>query len=423
MKISGLNKILIIGFCVLILFTMLAINVAWAQTTYQPASIHDVAVTLISQEPDPAEPGKYVDARFKFDNNGSGEAKDVKAEILPEYPFSLEPGIDATKSIGTLQSMQRGDVGAIAKYRLRVDENAVEGENEIKIRYRINNEAWIKPEPFKIKIQTHDAILSVDDVYVDKDMLEPGSSSLVKIRVSNKADSILQDIKARLELGGLPFATLGSTNEKSTYKIDAKGNYEFDFKILANPEAKSGVYQVPLKIGYSDDLGKSYIRNGTIGLIIGAKPDLSVTLDSYGIFESVDSGQIVVKVVNKGVTDIKFMNVKLMPGDGYVMLSSDESYLGNINSDDYETADFKIFIKKGNKNEIILPFALEYKDANNNNFKENVKLPLKVYSTSEAKKLGLIRGDGKIGFVIIAVVVIAGLLVYRRWKKAKKKKA
>ena len=421
MGISKLDKkTLIIGFCVLILF---AINIAWAQTTYQPAGIHDVAVTLISQQPDPAEPGKYVDARFKLDNNGSGEAKDVEAEILLEYPFSLEPGIDATKSIGTLQSMQRGDVGAIAKYRLRVDENAVEGENEIKIRYRINKEAWIKPEPFKIKIQTHDAILSVDDVSVDKDTLEQGSSSLVKIKVSNKADSILQDVKARLELGGLPFATLGSTNEKSIYKIDAKGNYEFDFKILANPEAKSRVYQVPLKIAYSDDLGKSYSRNGTIGIIIGAKPDLSVTLDSYGIFESVDSGQIVVKVVNKGVIDVKFMNVKLMPGDDYTILSNDESYLGNIDSDDYETADFKIFIKKSNKKQAVLPLVLEYKDANNNNFKDNVKLPLKIYSTAEAKKLGLIKGDGKTGFVVIIVVIVLGLIFYRRWRKAGKKKA
>ena len=226
-----------------------------------------------------------------------------------------------------------------------------------------------------------------------------------------------------MELGGLPFATLGSTNEKSIYKIDAKGNYEFDFKILANPEAKSRVYQVPLKIAYSDDLGKSYSRNGTIGIIIGAKPDLSVTLDSYGIFESVDSGQIVVKVVNKGVIDVKFMNVKLMPGDDYTILSNDESYLGNIDSDDYETADFKIFIKKSNKKQAVLPLVLEYKDANNNNFKDNVKLPLKIYSTAEAKKLGLIKGDGKTGFVVIIVVIVLGLIFYRRWRKAGKKKA
>jgi len=106
---------------------LLAISVnAAAQTTQRPSSIQDIAVNLISQKPDPAEPGKYVDVRFKFDNNGTGEARDVEAEIIIEYPFSLDPGRNAIKKLGTLQSRQKGDVGVIAKYKLRVDENAVE---------------------------------------------------------------------------------------------------------------------------------------------------------------------------------------------------------------------------------------------------------------------------------------------------------
>jgi len=81
------------------------------------------------------------------------------------------------------------------------------------------------------------------------------------------------------------------------------------------------------------------------------------------------------------------------------------------------------YIKKSNKKQAVLPLVLEYKDANNNNFKDNVKLPLKIYSTAEAKKLGLIKGDGKTGFVVIIVVIVLGLIFYRRWRKAGKKKA
>ena len=120
-----------------VLAALLASNVIAAQTTTRPANINDIAVTLINQEPDPAEPGKYVDVRFKFDNNGSGEARNVMVELLPQYPFSLDPGADAVRNIGTIQSMQRGDVGIIVKYRLRVDKNAVERENDLKIKYKI----------------------------------------------------------------------------------------------------------------------------------------------------------------------------------------------------------------------------------------------------------------------------------------------
>src|SRR3989338_1304894 len=117
----------------LVFLLVLALYASAKQSTQKPASGHDMAVTLINQEPDPAEPGKYVDARFKFDNNGSEEARNVEVEILPEFPFSLDPGREALRSAGTLQSRQRGDVGVIVKYRLRGNKNAVEGENEIKI--------------------------------------------------------------------------------------------------------------------------------------------------------------------------------------------------------------------------------------------------------------------------------------------------
>jgi len=129
-------KILIIYSVIMILSILFTSGAA--QTTQRPSNIYDISVNLINQEPDPAEPGKYVDVRIKFDNNGTGEARDVDVEILPEYPFSLDPGRHAVRSIGILQSRQRGDVGVIVKYRLRGDKNAVEGENELKVRYRID---------------------------------------------------------------------------------------------------------------------------------------------------------------------------------------------------------------------------------------------------------------------------------------------
>ncbi|MAE42168.1 hypothetical protein CMO93_00220 [Candidatus Woesearchaeota archaeon] len=412
----------IIIFLMILMFASLAYTAIAAQTTQRPSEIQDITVTLINQEPDPAEPGKYVDVRFKFDNNGSGEARNVIVELMPEYPFSLDTGVSATRNIGTIQSRQRGDVGVIVKYRLRVDENAVEGENELKIKYKIEGYTWIQPEEFMVDVQTHDAILSVDAVTTDKKTLEPGSSNNVKIKLSNKADSVLKDVKVRLELDSTHFVPLGSTNEKSIYQIPARDDYEFNFKLLVNPEAGSGVYQVPLKIAYSDELGKGYFKNGTIGLIIGAKPDLSITLDTTDIFEPKKAGEVVVKVVNKGVTDIKFMNIRLMPGDDYRILSNEEEYLGNIDSDDYETAEFDIFVEKNKEKKAVLPVVIEYKDANNNDYKETVPLTLNLYSASEAKKLGLVEGNGKVGFFIMILVVVGGLFAYKRWKKGKKKK-
>ena len=412
-------KKILIGILILIVLS-LGVN---AQVMTKLSKYADVRVSFVNQEPDPAEPGKYVDVRFKFENNGFDQAKEVVIELLPEYPFSLDPGKSAIKKLGALHARQLGETAVIIKYKLRIDKNVVEGENELKLRYKFDGYGWIEPDNFNINIQTHDAILAVDAVSIDKKTLEPGSSGIVKIKLANKADSTLKNIKVTLGLGDLPLVPIDSTNEKSIYKIDSRQSYEFEFKVLAKPNADSGVYKVPLSVYYLDELGKSYLKNVTIGLTIGAKPDLSITLDDSEIYESGKSGEIFVKIVNKGVTDIKFMNIKLMPSDNYRILSNDEVYIGNIDSDDYETADFELFIGGSKEKKVSLPVVLEYKDANNNDFKERIELMLDLYSASEAKKFGLKKGNGFVGNLVIVVIVVAGLFIYRKWRKHKKKHA
>jgi len=71
----------------------------------------------------------------------------------------------------------------------------------------------------------------------------------------------------------------------------------------------------------------------------------------------------------------------------------------------------------------LLPVKLEYKDANNNDFDEIINLKLNLFSASEAKKFGLVNGNGFMGIFIVIIIVAAGLFFYRRYRKKKKKKA
>jgi hypothetical protein len=413
-----MKKFMIITFIILSLLIGGAIA---KQTDHKPSKIHQIEVNLINQFPDPAEPGKYTDVRFKLDNNGSGTLEDVEVQLIPDYPFSLDDSDDAIKNIGTIQGMQRGDVGVIVKYRIRVDENAVEGDNDLRIRYRPKGEAWIEPPEFKIKVQTHDAILSVDEVKTSiGNQFKPGKGNNMSIRLSNKADSVLKDIKIKLELDDAPFIPVGSSNEKSIAQLQSKGVYDVIFNIMAVPEAESGAYKVPLIVSYSDELGKNYSARNIVGMIVGSSPDISLSLDSTEIYQSGNSGEIVLKIVNKGVTDIKFVNLKLLESNGIRLISNDAAYLGNIDSDDFETADFMIFAEKTREKKLDIPFILEYKDANNNEFIENHVIQINMYSSSEAKKFGLKKENGYIGIFIIILIIIIGLFYYKQHKKKKK---
>jgi hypothetical protein len=422
-----MKKIILFGLLTLVLFIS-AVNGAIAlvgqtSSAVPMTNMHVMKVSMINQIPDPAEPGKYVDLRFKFENNGSAVAKDVEAEILLQYPFSLDPRTSAIKSVGSINPQQKGDNGIIIKYRLRVDKDALEGQNEIKLRYRTSDGVWITLPEFKINIQPYDAILLLDKVVSKPEIIKPGEKAMVGITFKNMAGILLKKIRVKIDLGGVPLAPTGSTNEKVIDKIDKNEEANVRFDLIGEPDAQSGIYKVGVDFDYYDGLGNSYSRNSTIGLVIGSDPDLSVNIDSTTIYQTKKSGDVTIKIVNKDVNEIKFLNLKLAESSDYRITSPSEVYVGNIDSDDYETAEFTLFVDNKKEEEILLPITLEYKDANNREYKDNIKLKLPLYGASEAKQLGLVKGNGKMGFFVIIVVVVAGLFIYRRWRKRKKKRA
>jgi len=392
-------------------------------------------VTLISQRPDPVEPGGYVELRFNIENSGSASAEGVKTEILAEYPFSLEPGDDAINYIGTIQSRQVGKKGVITKYRLKVDENAVEGENEIILKYKKKgweSGGWTELVPFIVDIQTEDAILAVSSVTSEPKQISPGGIGAVRINLNNMADSLLKWIKIRLDISKTvtlttsvstteyPFSPIGSTNEKTLDKLEPGRSAVVEFNLIADPDAESKVYRVPLKIDYSDELGKNYSKNQIVGLIIGETPDLLVTLDSSDIKTAKSKGDITVKIVNKGSSEVKFLYMKLKDSDSYDIIGSEEVYIGNIDSDDYETANFELYVES-DENEVKLPLSIEYKDANNKQYTKGIALSLKLYDKKQAKKYGIEKGNSVVGVVIVIIIVIVGLFFYLRWRKKRKK--
>jgi hypothetical protein len=236
------------------------------------------------------------------------------------------------------------------------------------------------------------------------------------------ADSLVREIKVKLDLSSddTPFVPIRSTTEKKVYQIGSKGEAEIIFDVMALADADSGAYKIPLDISYYDLAGTQYEREDIISLIIGDAPDLSVNIEESELYGGVKAGKVSIKIVNKGLTDIKFLNLKLKESDDYEIVSPAEIYIGNVDSDDYETADYDLYIRSKER-KVELPLILEYMDANNNKFTPVELLELKLYTAREAKKYGLAVERG-IGSLIIFVIVVGGVGIYiwRRKKKGKK---
>jgi len=388
--------------------------------------LKDLRITFLNQDPDPVEPGEQVELRFRAENHGQNRIEDIEFEIIPDYPFELLNEENSIYSIGSLDAAQRGKDSAIFHWKLRVDSDAIEGNNEIELRYSVEGRpAAVKFEPFLINVKSRDIILTVGKIQANPEKVAPGQEIELSFPLQNLADSDVDDVRVTLDLEGFPFATFGSTNEQVVQLLRRRETTNLSFKLVTNSDADLKTYNIPIAISFTDKFDEDHKLTGKFGIKVYEKPDYlldltEVDLEKGEVFLPNTKGRVVVAFSNTGRGDINALNIKLLPSNSYKIITKDELYIGNLESDDYETAEFDIYVEKVT-GDVPLKLQLDYKDSENTKFTDNIDLMLKVYSRKEAGKLGLIKKKNIIG-AIIFWLIIAGIiyLIYRHYKKKKK---
>ena len=376
-----------------------------------------ISQKFVNQNPDPAEPGGYVELRWRIENLGEENAENVTFEILPEYPFTLVQGEKAVQNIGNLHAGQVDDNSVILYYKLKVDENAVEGNNKIKLRYKINNGEWITTDDFLVRIQPHDAILTINDVTQTPDKFISGGKGKIIITLKNDANIILKDLSVKILTDDTPFTTINSINEKTIKLLKQGEEKSVSFQLMTDIDSESDVYKLPVEISYKDRLGNEYSKDGSVAVLVYNTPELIINLDDSNIKISGDRGKIFISISNIGTSKIKFLTTKLNPTRDYDILSSDTVYVGNLDSDDFETVEYEIYVKNTTKKLIPLNFSVTYKDEFNKEQSFNANnLNLRLFSKQEAIMLGITKTStfqgpaGKAINIVIVLLVLAFMI-------------
>ncbi|MBS3126045.1 COG1361 S-layer family protein [Candidatus Woesearchaeota archaeon] len=404
---------------IIMVLAMVLVSVVAAKAAFTSFNVADIRVTLVNQEPDPVSPGDRADLRFKFENRGSENAKDVTVEFIEKYPFTLENKNDRSRKIGSLSAQQTGDAGAVLKYGVRIDSDAIDGENEVTLRYRIGEGEWIQPKAFNISVQTAAPLLSIQAITIEKGYLEPGRQRAVNFEMKNMAYSLLRNVRLSLDLNNIPISPVGSTNERIYREITPREAFNVTYLLLADADAASKVYKVPLDIKYTDNTGRNQTQKPTVGLMVKEVPDFSVNLEETTAYYSGQKGKVVLSLSNRGASDIKYASMELLESEDYEILSAPRIYIGNLESDDFETVEFDVFLK-AKKGDASLLVKVEYKDSFNLDHSKVETIPLTVYSKGDAKKYGLVAASSKSGFIVVLLIVAGAYFGYRKWWKNRK---
>jgi hypothetical protein len=387
---------------VLLFLTGLIVSPAVAQdlsTDFGPSGISDgsnVDVTLINQDPATAQPGEYVDLKFKVSNKGLEPAEGTSVELIESFPFSLDPDVSASRDLGDMRAAAVGDDSYIVEYRVRVDENAVETENEISIKYTLGEGDFSVTRNFDI---------SVDDVGTDFE-LSAGkvSASSIPVNLDNIGDKSADSVHVILpDQSGIVKEGLRT---KVVGGLESGENKVVDFAVSNISTGDSYRFE----IHYSDGNGvrRELVRNIEIGTL-PVNP-VEVTVQTAG------SSETTFAVVNTGSEQISSVitNIK----DDVNVSGSRTQVLGNLDSGDYTLATFDFTGAEVSETEM----KVSYTDSSGirRSSAQSVKIPNP--SDSEAGSTASSDDESGNSSMIYIIIGAGGLLlvvvyaVYRRRK-------
>ncbi len=260
--------------------------------------------------------------------------------------------------------------------------------------------------------------LAINSVSMYPEKIAPGEKSTITMSLKNNGDFDLTDVSVTLDFTNLPIAPHDSGSEVTINELNSDKTKNIEFQIIASNDAKSGIYKIPVKIEYrEDDIVKT--KQSVISITVNSEPIIEVNYDN-GLLLRGQKNPVTLKVVNKGLGDAKFLELELGTSTAYNIISQNKIYVGDIDSNDFQTEDFQIYFNPSSLKNVNLPVKVKYKDVTNKEFNQNYNLGLKVYSREQAQNLGLVPKDNTIYIVLVIIVLIVVFFIYRMIRKRKR---
>ena len=270
--------------------------------------------------------------------------------------------------------------------------------------------------------------VSITDVSSSPVEVVPGEIISITIEIENIFNYDVTNLNVKLDLSkaDVPFAPYQSSSEKFLDELDEGDEEDFKFKLITLPETPTGIYKIPVIITYNDEDGNdTLLEEGPklelISVTVNSEPELKVSLDDSVVLIKGRKNVFTLKIINSGLSDVKFLYIAPSDANGLKFLSEKEQYIGDIDSDDFDNVEYSVVVNMDAPDSINLPITLKFMDATNKEFTENTNLVLKTYSFKEAVELGLVEKPKILVPLIITLLVVA-YIVYRILKKRKLKK-
>jgi len=248
---------------------------------------------------------------------------------------------------------------------------------------------------------------------VDAENFSPGEEQEISLKVKNTIDKNVEEVSVDLDISETPFVIMSA---EEVDEVDEDDTETLDVMLKVSNNARAGDYSISYTLTYTiEGESDSIEKEGTFTLTIEANPELSYSVNVENPIIG-NKGKIKFTIVNKGLGDAKFVNIKINP-QGYTLLSANNDYVGTIGSDDFETMNLDVIFKEANP---VLNAEIEYRDFDNQKITQSVTLPVKIYSNEEALSLGIIQKNNTVLYIFIGIACLGSWFIIRKIRKKKR---
>jgi len=357
-------------------------------------------------EPEPLQAGEYADIWLRVVNTGTAEAENPVIEIEDNFPFQVT-GKDRWEIEGGLKTGQTRSI----KTQVKVNENAVFGENNLEIKKSSDGGNTMISQDIGLDVRTDDRSLIVESLEFPE-RVEPGSSGEMVFTLDNRAESLFRNIDVSLDTSEIPVATR-ETSRKRISSIGPENSENVSFTLDVDPDADNQLHDLPITITYQDQAGNENELSETTGVNIGGYPEIDVAVEESNIRTS-GEGTMTLRIINKGEGEAKFTEVKLEETDDFELLSEDSIYLGSMIADDFQTAEFELYVDANQSLDV--PVQVSYKSGNGEQ-QEQFTINRELYSQSQLQRYGLTQSNNSGIAIVLVLLVLAGAVFYWRRRR------
>jgi hypothetical protein len=357
-------------------------------------------VNLLRYEPVPANPGDTIEVWVQVENTGDETANNVQLFIDDSYPFKAVSEADQVVNIGTLAARSE----YVTSIRIAIDREAPQGNFNLQTRIS-NNGRTFSTFDLPIQVQGAAASLAVISATTSPSELTPGNKAAISIRVKNVEDTLLRDLTVKLDLDDTVFAPIGSTNQQKISRLGGGEETTITFVVIPTPDAASSIYRVPVIFNFTTNEGDQFSQEEVLGVVVRAPAELSLVVDESELYSDGSEGTLRLRLVNKGLSEVKAAEVTLEDGEGYEIVGNTRThYVGNIDADDFETVEFKV---KPTEDAFTTQLHVTYKDALNSGYEKTVQLPINTQDAPDT-------GSNTWIYVLLVLAIIGGIIWWRR---------